>query len=263
MPEASPTELSSLVDQIVEAYAAAGPGGVPPGSVPPAFPAGLRELSDADAYAVQDLVVNRLAAVDGGTPRGYKIGGADPFYGRILELHLTSTPAPISIAETNEPILEPEVLVRTTAIIAADASPDQIADAVEVCGGIEVPIGRFADWHPHSPTSTATRSALIADNGVAGILVAASTWRPGLSPVTRVGVTLQGPGRSTSGERLLADVYEGVRWLISTLAQQDRVLAPGSIIATGTLVMPPWDIELGDYTASFDNGLGDVQLNVR
>ncbi|MFV0532854.1 MAG: 2-keto-4-pentenoate hydratase [Cumulibacter sp.] len=259
MSDSSHTVDAQLVSEVVAAYTqvGGGPGTLAQAPNPVTLPEAFTTLSESDAYAFQEALIDGLMSTYGGERRGYKIGGVDPFYGVLLDSHLLGTDDEIELATANSPMFEPEILVRTTRELDAQASTEHIAASVEMAAGIEMPVSRFANW-----SLTFPRTALIADNALSTYVVTGSSWFPSLAPEATVNVTLTHPNGVSTGSRTAASVYEGVAWLVRALSSRGQTLAAGSLIATGTLLANPPAIPLtaGTYTASFDNGLGNVAV---
>lgn len=255
-------DLDGWADLLADAYAALESGST---SGLPDLPPTLNDLSIEDAYRVQDLTLDRLRATYGSTGRGYKVGGgAKLMCGVVLNSRLLDSGVTVDIHANNVPLVEPEILLRTTADLSGDVSTDEIAADVEMGAGFELPIGRFRSWHPMAPGAMITLTSMVADNGLAGLLVQGGTWRPGLDPAELANLTadVQAPGQPSQTGRAnpkVGTAYDTTKWLISNLADRDRVLPKGSIIATGTL-LPATPAVPGDYSATFSHDLGEVRF---
>ena len=257
-------DLTEWADLLVSAHAVlAAPVGARADDLR-AHPHGLNDLSIQEAYRVQELTLKRLAAAYG-TPCGFKVGGgASLMRGTLLDTNLVSSGCDVDIAANNVPLVEPEILLRTTADLSGDVSADEIAGSVEMGAGFELPIGRFRNWHPMAPGAKVTLPAMIADNGLAGLLVISESWRAGLAPAELAQVTAEVivPGGRPQTGRANPEVgtaYDTTRWLIGALAEHDRLLPQGSIVATGTL-LPATPAVAGEYVARFTHDLGEVRF---
>ncbi|PRZ44036.1 2-keto-4-pentenoate hydratase [Antricoccus suffuscus] len=226
------------------------------------FPPALNDLAIDDAYRVQELTLERLRSAYGGTPRGYKVGGgASLMRGTLLDTKLLPSGAHVNVAANNVPLVEPEILLRTTADLSGDVSTSDIAGSVEMGAGFELPIGRFRNWHPTAPGAVVALPAMAADNGLAGLLVLGDSWRPGLDPeeLTQVTAEVRFPGGQTETGRAnpkVGTAYDTTQWLIRSL---NYSLPKGSIIATGTL-LPARPATPGEYSARFSHDLGEVRF---
>lgn len=257
-------DLTDWADLLVSAYAMFESGTARSDDFHP-LPDGLNELSHEDAYRVQDLVLERVAATYGAAPSGYKIGGAAGLMnGALLDRMVLESGARVDVDANNVPLVEPEILLRTTAELAGEVSLADIARNAELGAGFELPIGRFRGWHPTAPTKLMTLGSMIADNALAGLLVVGGTWRPGLEPdeLASVSAEIRMPdGQVATGRAnpTVGTAYQTTQWLIGALAQRDRVLPAGSIIATGTLA-PAKPATAGEYSAAFSHDLGEVRF---
>lgn len=258
----------------VEAYARVlgGPGpGRPPGEPIPLPPA-LNAMSVEDAYTFQRQVLADVREQWDAAPVGYKISAtnaadqavidaSEPTYGLLTDRHLLASDATIDLALANHPLVEPELLMRTSARIDPDAGLDELAASVECAGALEVPVSRFAGWWPLGEAPRLTLSGLIADNSVAGFVVAGVSWRSLTSEeIGALEVRLDLPdgeiivGRSS---RVLGHPLRALTWLAGRLARTGEELPVGSIVSTGTFAAPSRG-RPGTYRATFGSGLGPV-----
>ncbi|WP_153505491.1 2-keto-4-pentenoate hydratase [Cumulibacter manganitolerans] len=235
------------------------------------FPAALNDLDPDVAYAVADATLQRVVARTGTRIAGYKISVAsardqasinatEPVLGALTNEQLRPSGAQIGLDLANSPLLEPEIAMRTVRELTPEATLEEIAGGVELTAAIEVPTSRFRGWLPADGPGVIGVGGLIADNAVAGCVVLADRWIPGISPeaMERVTVRLTLPdGGTVDGHALnvIGGPYAAMRWLVGKLGRLGRALPVGSIVSSGTLA-PPTRVVAGRYVATFDSGLG-------
>lgn len=260
-----PTDLDGWADLLASSYDVLDARAAAGRALLPAAPQPLNALSDDDAYLVQDKTLQRLQDRRGHTARGYKVGGgASLMCGVLLDGALLQSGATVDVDAHNVPLVEPEILLRTTAELAGEVSPAELARSVEMTAGFELPVGRFRTWHPMAPGSATTLTSMIADNGLAGLLVVGGPWRAGLDPLDVAQVTAEveypdEPAQTGRPNPQVGTAYDTTRWLVSNLARRGRTLPAGSIIATGTL-LPARPAVRGEYAARFSHDLGEVRF---
>lgn len=273
---ALPTRAAAWADRIAAAYRhnALGPGEYLPGPLAQ-FPPELNELPDETAYAVAAATLQLVTEGTGTRIAGYKISVAskrdqdsinatEPVLGAFTGPQILDDGAVIDLAAANQPLLEPEIAMRTTAELPADATLEQIAATVELTAAIEVPTSRFAGWLPADGPGVIGVGGLIADNAVAGVVVTGKDWIPGMSPeqLRSVTVRLTTPDGDVVEGRALNVIdgpYAAMRWLLRKLDSLGRTLPVGSVVSSGTLA-PPTRVVAGTYIARFDSGLGSASV---
>lgn len=132
------------------------------------------DLSLEAAYA-QALAVRRLRIARGEQPRGYKVGFTNrsiwprynvfaPIWGSVWDSTLTlcEGEGSVSLAQTCQPRLEPEMVFGLKARPAAHATLDDLFDAIDwVAPGFEVVQSHLPDWK-FVPADTVADGALHA-----------------------------------------------------------------------------------------------------
>jgi 2-keto-4-pentenoate hydratase len=250
------------------------PGAYAPGTLEP-FPGALNDLEGGVAYAVAAATLQQVTAATGTRIAGYKISVAskrdqdsinatEPVLGAFTTEQILGDGAVIDLAAANQPLLEPEVAMRTTAELGADATIEQIAASVELAAAIEVPTSRFAGWLPAEGPGVIGVGGLIADNAVAGVVVTGDNWIAGISPerMRSLAVELVTPdGTVVPGFALnvIDGPYAAMQWLLRKLDSLGRTLPVGAVVSSGTLA-PPTRVVAGTYTARFDSGLGSASV---
>ncbi|MCE3550864.1 hypothetical protein LWC33_05265 [Pseudonocardia sp. RS11V-5] len=270
------TALSGLCRYTVEAYddVVGGPGPTTPTGRARPLPAELAALSQAEAYAVQRECVTELCATWGARPRGYKIsvtgkadqeriGATEPTFGRLTDRHLLPSGAVIPLDLANQPLLEPELVLRTSADLGPQAGPDEIHAVVEIAAALEIPVCRFVDWWPEGQLPRLTLMGLIADNSVAGFVVLGTRWsrlpRERVRQVTATVDTPDGDVVHGHASAVLGDPLAALSWLVGALARTGEILPAGSLVSSGTLAAPTRAVP-GTYRARFDQGIGEVAV---
>lgn len=208
-----------------------------------AVPDHLVPLTAADAYAVNDIVTERL----GWEPLGWKIAGTTdavrtklrldtPIYGRTFRRFACSSPARFSAAELLDPLVECEFFVT----LAHDLPPretawtmSEVIDAVgEVHAGIEVAECRYAR------AAIPAIPALLADGSASGRYVFGDRiagWRDGLA-ATRVQLDVDGVlRREGTGSDVMNDPLRPLWWLAEERRRWGDGLRAGETISTGSM----------------------------
>lgn len=273
------TTVDVLANTIMDAYDSG--AGIPArhrvtGS-PVEMPGGILELDKATAYDLQAQCVADLCARWGVEPAGFKIsvtntadqqriGATEPTFGRLTSRHLLESGAEIELADENAPLLEPELLMRTTRELGAGTTEGDVSDSVEVAGGIEVPVCRFCDWFPEGQEPLLNVPALISDNSVAGYVVVGQPWRrPDGLVWDDVSVTVYHDddvvieGNSSA---VLGNPLRSVVWLANKLADRGESIPAGAVLSTGTFTVPVRP-GVGRYRAVYGRDVGDVSVTFR
>lgn len=232
--------------------------------------AALTEI--ADAYTVQEALVDLLAAARQDRVAGWKIGltsarmqallGIDsPIAGAVLASRILPSGARLRRADYGRLGIECEIAVRLgrdLPVTAAPFAPEDVAAAVvAVCAAIEVVDDRAADY------AVTDIGSLIADNSWnAGLVLGefAATW-PDLAGVTGV---LHGAGQALDqgrGADVLGHPFVPLTWLANHLAQRGRGLRAGDVVSTGSLLPTRFPTAPGHFEFTL-TGLGAVALEI-
>ncbi|HTO07716.1 MAG TPA: fumarylacetoacetate hydrolase family protein [Myxococcota bacterium] len=225
----------------------------------PALPRDCAPSSLADAYAIQDRFVARLAR-----PVGYKIGYSnevvqrafgisEPVFGRLLEGRVHPSPARLPSAGFATRVVETEFGVRMARALPPRAEPyslDEVTRSVAaVMPSFEIVDSRFEEWRKLTPLEA------VADN------VLHSQWVTGLErtelaglDLAEIAVVTRVNGREAtrgSGAAVLGSPYRALHWLANALAQQGRGLGAGEWVTTGSctavLELSPGDVAEADF----------------
>lgn len=237
------------------------------------MPADLRPRNMAAAYAVQDILVERLLARHGGHAIGYKIactsamaqqlmGVAAPVYGRLLSSFVHPSPAQLPAADFTIRCIEPEFAFELSQDIPPADAP-YTADTIAAYVGrafpaIEIVDHRFADWNAFDAYS------LIADNAIHGAWItglSCPTWRHLDLSAHPVRLLVNEAEVSTgTGAAVLGHPLNALAWLANELPKQGRALRRGERVTTGVCT----DIYLanpGDTICADFGVFGRVQVD--
>lgn len=227
---------------------------------------------DETAYAVQDCVA-RLKQLPTG---GYKVSltsqqtqdmfDADsPLYGQQVDSHFLPSPAVLSLKQqTMAPLLEVELGFRATEDLLPNDSLDDLRHKTTVCGTLELPDCRFADWFPDL-----NKYCVMSDCAVGGYVVYGRE-RPAdevfstIDDAANVNATLYHDGQKEAtgqSSEVLGNPFKSLQWLVGKLAAQGKQFRAGQLVSSGTFLLPP-HLTAGKWEAKFDHGFGDVVVNV-
>ncbi|WP_135465745.1 2-keto-4-pentenoate hydratase [Crenalkalicoccus roseus] len=205
------------------------------------LPAELVPADADEAYAVQD----RVAALLGWAPLGWKVAGTnpemrrrlrmpEPILGRSFAPFLHPSPARLRHAGLLDPIVEAEILFRLGADLPPRGAPwtrAEVAGAVAaIHAGIEVAECRFPMAALPPPT------AILADGSASGRYVPGPEIPPGTDlaalPVT---VAVDGRVRRTGlGAEVMGDPLLSVVWLANRRNALGDGLRAGEWVSSGT-----------------------------
>lgn len=224
------------------------------------------DLTLADAYAIQEALVERLRA-DGGTIVGYKLGltsapmqemlGVDsPDYGPVLSSMVRDDGATVPVDAFIQPRIEAEIALVLEQPLAGPGVT--ILDAARAVRGavaaLELVDSRIEDW----------RIGLIdtvADLASCGQIVLGSREVPiDTFDVRLTGMVIRRNGNlvdTGAGAAALGDPIAAVAWLANTLAAYGVALEAGQVIMTGSL-HKAFPVEVEDRVEATFDRLGSV-----
>lgn len=220
---------------------------------PVSLPAGFNDLPVDRAYRLQHEVVDGLTRCWGVRRAGFKISctgevdraridAPEPVYGSLTDAHLLESGSHIDLSGVNQPLVEPELLLRLIREPGPDATAEELADSVEVAAGLEVPICRFRAWWPDGSAPNLTLGGLIADNAVAGFVVVGHRWvRLTAAEIDTMEVEMRGPGGQAShghAANVFGSPLASLSWLTRITARHGVELPAGSIVSSGTFTSP-------------------------
>jgi 2-keto-4-pentenoate hydratase len=184
-----------------------------------------------------------------------------PLYGQIVASSVLHSGAEVRLSELNEPLIELELEFVAKEDLSADDDEETLLRKTDVAPGIEVPDSRFKDWFPKLPLEL-----VIADSAVCGRVVvghAAPKQEADELANVKTAVTLNGKELMTGvSSEVLGNPLHALKWLVGRLAEEGKTVEKGTTVSTGTFCLPK-QLEKGDYTATFDHGIGSVTVHVR
>lgn len=228
---------------------------------------------DDTAYAVQDRFVANKKLPTG----GYKVSltskqtqdmfdSDSPLYGQQVDSHFLPSTALLSLKEqTMDPLLEVELGFRATEDLHSSDSLEDLMHKTTVCGTVELPDSRFADWFPDL-----NKYNVMSDCAVGGFVVYGSE-RPtdeafkSVDDLANVSVTLYHDGKeqaSGKSSEVLGNPLNSLSWLVRKLEEQGKTFKAGQLVSSGTFLLPP-HLTAGTWEARFDKGFGNVTVEAR
>jgi 2-keto-4-pentenoate hydratase len=236
------------------------------------LPALNRPVTAAEAYVVQDGLVDRLLAHYGGSVIGYKVACTNvtaqrqlnvdaPFCGRLLSAFLFENPARVDASKFFMRVVEAEFafeMARDLPPATAPRSGQEIAAAVKgVIPAIEIVDSRFDDW------TTIGAPSLIADNACNAAWVKGrpvADWQAMDLAAQAVRVTVNGKLlREGSGRNVLGHPLNALEWLVNSLSARGLGLKAGQYITTG-VTTEVYMAERGDRITADFGPVGAVDL---
>ncbi|HML14476.1 MAG TPA: fumarylacetoacetate hydrolase family protein [Xanthobacteraceae bacterium] len=231
------------------------------------LPAEIAPLNVGEAYAAQ-LALVRLLVPRKGKVAGLKIAtttkimqqlmGIDhPCGGTIFAQTVHQSPAELRLADHQHVVIECELALRLARDLPAAGAP-YTAQSVQPAVGAAMPAfelieDRNADYKQTSALS------IIADNcWNAGIVLGAPIAYDPARPLAGL------PGRLTVNESRIhegrtEDALDTLAWIANLAAGQDRPLAAGMVVITGS-VIPTLPIAPGDRFVFSLDGLGSAEV---
>lgn len=227
---------------------------------------------DETAYAVQDRVVANKKL----PTAGYKVSltsqqtqqmfDADsPLYGQQVASHFLPSPAVLSLKDqTMQPLLEVEMGFRAKEDLHASDSLEDLMHKTTVCGTVELPDSRFANWFPDL-----NKYCVMSDCAVGGFVVYGQE-RPtdevfdSVDELAKVNVTLLHDGQEEDkgvSSEVLGNPLNSLAWLVKKLEAQGKGFKAGQLVSSGTFLLPP-RLTVGRWEAQFDHGFGKVRVDV-
>jgi 2-keto-4-pentenoate hydratase len=224
----------------------------------------------AQAYAAQ-LALVRLLAPRKGKVAGLKIAtttkimqqlmGIDhPCGGTIFEKTVHASPAQLRLADYQHVVIECELAVKLARDLPGSGAPYTAQSVARAVGAVmpafELIEDRNADYKQTSALS------IIADNcWNAGIVVGAPVaYDPSRSLAGIAGrLTIN---NSQTHEGRSEDALDALAWIANLAADQDRPLAAGMVVITGS-VIPTLPIARGDRFVFTLDGLGSTEISAQ
>ncbi|MGH9646459.1 MAG: 2-keto-4-pentenoate hydratase [Bryobacteraceae bacterium] len=241
----------------------------------PELPAASRPKNPAEAYAVQDGLIDQLLAHYGGSVIGYKVACTNvtaqrqlhvdaPFSGRLLSAFFFESPARVDASKFFMRVVEAEFAFEMAHDLppGVSRSRQEIAAAVKgVLPGIEIVDSRFDEW------TTIGAPSLIADNACNAAWVKGrplTDWQSLLHTsdlaAQAVRVTVNGKVlREGIGSNVLGHPLNALEWLVNGLSARGLGLKAGQYITTG-VTTEVYLAERGDRITADFGPVGSVDL---
>lgn len=227
-------------------------------------------LNDESAYRVQDVLTNLKNEEVG----GYKVSltseetqnmfdSDSPLYGAQVKSHFLHAPANVHLSDLMEPLVEVELAFKAKEDLNKNDTLEDLMHKTTVAPALEVPDSRFKDWFP-----SLSKYMVMSDAAVGGLVVYGNEFDTDLfnnvEDLTKVNCTLfhnDEELKSGTSSEVLGNPLKSLKWLVDKLSTQGKTLKAGQRVSSGTFVLPP-SLTKGSWKATFDNGLGEVDLNV-
>jgi 2-keto-4-pentenoate hydratase len=237
------------------------------------LPAELVPGSLADAYRVQDELVDALIAKRGGRRIGYKIACSNaiaqkllnvdaPLFGRLMSATTHESPARLRASDFNVRCIEPEFgFEMAEDVPAGNYDADTIRRFVKnAFPCIELVNHYFRDW------TRLGAPLLVADNAIHGAWITGAPfagWKeldfPSQAVILKVGGKTVQTG---SGAAVLGSPLNALAWLANELPRQGAMLRKGDKVSTGVAT----DVYLaraGDELEADFGALGSAKLSLK
>lgn len=239
-----------------------------------AIPAAIRPTELETAYAIQEMMVNRLVTRQGGKRIGYKIActskGAQemlhvdgPLYGQMLSFSTYAAPASLRRTDFTSCVIEAEFGFR----MAADVPQSEeaytqatIAPYIDaILPGIEIVNFRFVDW------TVVGAPSIAADNAIHGAWIHGepmAEWQQLDLATHEVTLTVNGQQFDQgTGAAVLGHPLNALAWLANELPLHGKQLRAGDLVTTG-VCMDVYFAQTGDRLVADFGMLGKVELTV-
>ena len=236
------------------------------------LPGGLRPLDLAEAYTIQDELVDRLLAGSDDRTIGYKVACTNPIaqaalkidrpvFGRLLASTTHASGVTLAANRFTHRVIEAEFGVRMAADVPLGSGPhtaQTIAAFVDaILPSIEVVDHRFVDW-------SVGALSVAADNAIHGCWVPGAAyegdWRALDLAAHAVTVTVDGAVATTgTGAAVLGHPLNVVAFLADELERFGRQLRAGDLITTG-VATDVFEAAAGQSVTADFGALGRVSI---
>lgn len=222
----------------------------------------LGELSETDAYAVQDRLVARLARTDGvaGLKGGNMTPGrGPPNYGALLRSGRQVSPATLRLSDFRLLALETEIgFVIDRRIDARVDDLEKLRRAVRAI----VPVVELPDF-PFASVNGMTGTDVIAANIAACGFIEGAARPASATDPNAVDVTLTHDGVEVNqgrGSSIFGDQWRALQWIVNASVARGRPVEAGHLVITGTIGRPI-PAKPGSYRADY-GALGAIDFTV-
>ena len=234
----------------------------------------LASCSLGEAYQIQAANVRSQLREIGGTVAGIKLGGCTeaalarlnlvgPFRGPIFSARMHQSAAVLRRSDFIVCIIEAEIGVKIGRDLgggAEDPTRDDLLAAIDsVFPAIEIADSRLEDW------MQAPAAAIVSDTGYAGAWIRGkdfAQWRN--LDLVHLPVSLRRNGdvvREGSGTLVLGDPLRALGLLVSDLRSQGTMLRAGTLVSTGSCIVPFPTPNGGRFIADF-GALGSISMEL-
>lgn len=213
------------------------------GEIMDTLPADVAPGNEAEATAINDVILAKFGHEIGGWKIGATAAGAQkalglsgPFVGAIRAANVVDSPASYAFADVNRPIIESEYAYRLAQDLPARDADYTRAEVEAVVGsliiGIEMPLSRLGADNGLGPLG------LVADHGGTGYYIIGAEiadWRSVDVINTDVALTFDGAevGRGT-GEGMMGDPMTALVWFVNHMSAKGISLGAGQFVSTGS-----------------------------
>jgi 2-oxo-hept-3-ene-1,7-dioate hydratase len=188
----------------------------------------------------------------------------EPLYGAEMRDRFLKAPANVNLKDLMEPLVEVEMCFRAKEDLTPDDTLEDLMNKTTVAPALEVPDSRFKDWFP-----SLSKYMVMSDGAVSGLVVYGDEFDTNkfgtVDALENVSATLYHDGenlKSGKSSEVLGNPLKSLQWLVNKLDSQGKRLLKDQRVSSGTFVLPP-SLTKGEWHATFDNGLGTVNLNVK
>ena len=225
-------------------------------------------ITEADAYHTQSLLIEQLQKVDDSHIAGYRVNMTndatqilantnEPAYGTILSSKIVQSNESVSLSSLFSPLIEPEIVFIVTDDIPIDADDATILSCVDISPGLGIADARYKHWFPNFAIGD-----FISDNSATGLIVIGEAVPAfTIDALANVGMTLTHNSIKVaegSAEIVLENPFNSLKWLVSKLQQHNKQLTKGQLVASGTFIRA-LPILHGTYHATFTD-IGEINV---
>lgn len=187
-----------------------------------------------------------------------------PLYGTQVKSHFVTSPHNVNASDVMDPLAEVEMMFTAKEDLSASDSLEDLWHKTTVAPAVEVPDSRFSDWFP-----SLSKYMVMADAAVGGYVVygkETDTDQLFKSPddLANVSCELFHDGKKLkdgASSEVLGNPLNSLQWLVKKLEDQGMPLRAGQRVSSGTFLLPE-SLTAGDWKATFDKGMGEVELHV-
>lgn len=221
------------------------------------------------AYRVQASLAGPSQAAG-----GWKIGAAnivqqemlsisEPFYGAIFTDDIFPSGIQIAAARFQPAIIEPEIGFELSDAASDITAPVTLANVGHFIAALR-PV--FEIFNPRlDPPFAAGAAPLVADRGGnGGLVIGGACPACGWSELADITATLTVNGNlieTGSAQIVLGNPINSLMWFLNAARRQNLKLAPGQIIASGSLTKP-YPASAGEAIKAVFDQLGEVSVNL-